>query len=390
MHFLDRTQLLITVPMLAIALLISSCDISNSGGDSDSTIQPPENYEFTRDGSSTVAYPGQTARLDMLAEIDSYMGQGDDGQLLSEQELLNMFENSDGEGGEYFSYTEKQLRNKTFAPDLDNNLFQDIFAQAADASQNGNSGVRAQNGVAGLIERENSGSDILVSANGREFGQLVEKGLMGAVFYNQIFNEYLTDEKIGPNIENSELEEGTNYTTKEHHFDEAFGYFGAPVDFESNWPDNRAEEARFWADYSNGADDELGMNDILMDAYIKGRTAIVNKDQDALNEQVAILYENLELLTAATAVHYINSTLQHLSNGDRGEALHTLSEAWAFVNAIKYSPQRKLSIEELSKIMETDFGENGNFWNVTSDGLNTAKSTLVETYPDLEPVQDQL
>ncbi|MDZ7683316.1 MAG: hypothetical protein U5J63_16815 [Fodinibius sp.] len=48
------------------------------------------------------------------------------------------------------------------------------------ASESGNAGVRASNGVAGLIERENSGSDILVSKNGREFGQLVEKGLMGA------------------------------------------------------------------------------------------------------------------------------------------------------------------------------------------------------------------
>ncbi|MDZ7683314.1 MAG: hypothetical protein U5J63_16805 [Fodinibius sp.] len=38
----------------------------------------------------TVAYPGQTARLDMLSDMDSYVGQGDDGQLLSGQKLLNM------------------------------------------------------------------------------------------------------------------------------------------------------------------------------------------------------------------------------------------------------------------------------------------------------------
>ncbi|MDZ7683317.1 MAG: hypothetical protein U5J63_16820 [Fodinibius sp.] len=74
----------------------------------------------------------------------------------------------------------------------------------------------------------------------------------------------------------------------------------------------------------------------------------------------------------------------------RGEALHTLSEAWAFVNAIKYSPQRKLTIDELNQIKNTDFGENGNFWNVTSDGLNTAKSKLVNAYSELESVQDQL
>ena len=387
MKFYDGIKQLQYLFLAALATLTFSCDVSNS---SDDSISAPDNYEFSRNGASSVAYPGQTARLNMLAEIDSYIGQADDGEVVSEQQFLNMFSNSDGNGGTYFSYTEKQLKNKTFAPDLDQNLFEDIFARAASASEDGNAGVRASNGVAGLIERENSGSDILVSENGREFGQLIEKGLMGAVFYNQIFNEYLTDQKIGPNIANESTEEGANYTTKEHHFDEAFGYFGAPTDFESDWSDERAGELRFWADYSNGADDDLGMNDILMNAYIQGRTAIVNKNQDALNEQVDILYKNLELLTAATAVHYINSTLQHLSNGDQGEALHTLSEAWAFVNAIKYSPQRNLTIEEINQINETDFGENGNFWNVTSDGLNTAKSKLVNAYPELESVQDQL
>lgn len=372
---------------LTLMAFTMSCDVSNDDGNNN--INAPDNYEFSRNGESSVAYPGQTARLKMLSEIDSYVGKGNNGELLSEQQLLNMFENKNGQGGNFFAFAEKQLKNKTFPVDLDNKVYEDIFAKAASASENGNNGVRAANGVAGLIERQD-GDDILVSANGREFGQLIEKGLMGSVFFHQIFNVYLSDEKIGPNVSNSQVEEGTNYTTKEHHFDEAFGYFGAPVDFESNWPDARASEAKFWADYSNGADDDLGINDILMDAYIQGRTAIVNKDQDALNEQVDVLYNNLELLAAATTVHYINSTLTNLSNNEQGEAFHTLSEAWAFANALKYSPQRKISLQELQQIQETDFGDNGNFWNVNASGLNNAKSTLVDIYPELGDVQDQL
>lgn len=42
------------------------------------------------------------------------------------------------------------------------------------------------------------------------------------------------------------------------------------------------------------------------------------------------------------------------------------------------------------EIMETDFGANGNFWNVTADGLNKAKNTLVGIYTKLEPVKDEL
>jgi hypothetical protein len=127
-----------------------------------------------------------------------------------------------------------------------------------------------------------------------------------------------------------------------------------------------------------------------MNAYLNGRTAIVNEDQGTLNEQVDILYEELELLAAATSVHYINNTLTELSNGNQGEAFHALSEGWAFVNALKYSPRRDITLDEINQILTTNFGENGNFWNVTPQGLNDAKSTLVNIYPALQPVQDQL
>ncbi|ARA94701.1 hypothetical protein AWN76_017105 [Rhodothermaceae bacterium RA] len=358
-------------------------------------IDTPETYEFTRNGASTVSYSGQTDRLDMVEEMKAYLTTGDQGGVLSEQALLDMFENTGGNGGGHFSFTsDRQLKDKTFAPDLDARLFEDLFARAAAASQNGNAGVTASNGTAGLITRENSGNTILVDENGREFTQLIEKGLMGAVFYNQIYNVYLTDARIGNGVENVELVEGENYTAMEHHWDEAFGYWDPPLDFTSPWPASRGNEDRFWSHYSNVvdnvADGLLGTNKILMDAYKEGRTAIVNNDPATRDAQRDILYEYHELVAAATAVHYINSTLAHLNEGHTGEAFHTLSEAWAFVNALKYSPRRKISLAQIEEIQETDFGAGGNFWNVTPAGLNKAKATLVATYPKLEPVQDAL
>lgn len=389
MRSLNTPSLLQFGLIITLATFIFSCGVSNSDGGDE--ITTPETYEFTRNGESTVAYPGQTDRLNMVEEMKSYIATAHSGNVISEQDLLDMFKNTNGNGGGHFSFTsDRQLKNKTFAPDLDNKLFEGFFADAQAASENGNSGIRAEDGVAGLLKREESGSDILVDKKGREFTQLVEKGLMGAVFYNQIFNVYLTDDRIGPGVENEELREGTNYTDKEHHFDEAYGYFNAPVDFESDWPESRTDELRFWSKYSNGSDEELGFNDILMDAFIQGRTAIVNDNQSELNQQVDILYESLELLAAATAVHYINSTISHLNNENRGEAHHALSEAWAFVNALKYNPNRQITLDQIDQILNTDFGDNGNFWNVGPAGLNNAKSTLVDIYPDLEPVQDQL
>jgi len=358
-------------------------------------IETPTTYEFTREGVSTVSFSGQNDRLDQVEEIKDLLKLADAGQVISEQALLDMFENTGNNGGGNFSFTsDRQLKNKTFAPDLDNRFYETLFAEAATASVAGSNGVQAANGTAGLITRENSGNTILLDDKGREFTQLIEKGLMGSVFYHQIFNVYLTNDRIGDDVENTALREGSNYTDMEHHFDEAYGYFNAPVDFTSPWPSERGSEDRFWSHYSNVVDNvnggQLGTNKSVMDAFILGRTAIVNNDLSAKDVQRDALYEQLELVAAATTVHYINETLSHLGNNSTGEAFHTLSEAWAFVNAIQYSPRKVLTLNQISTMQNTDFGADGNFWNVTTTGLNNAKATLVGAYPALEPVQDDL
>jgi len=176
----------------------------------------------------------------------------------------------------------------------------------------------------------------------------------------------------------------------EHHWDEAFGYWNPPLDFTSNWPEELADADRFWSHYSNTVDPHLGTNDQIMQAYLKGRAAIVNNDLEEKDVQRAMLYESLDLVTAAVAIHYINDTQEALNDGKRGEAFHVLSEAWAFTNALRYNPNRKLSLDKIEEIMEKDFGTDGNFWNVTSTGLNKAKATIVGAYAELVPVQDQL
>jgi len=351
--------------------------------------ETPATYEFTRNGETTVSYTGQDERLDMLATIkNALLVPADGGATVSEQALLDAFTNAGGNGGGLFDFeSTKQLANKTFQPDLDDQLFETMFAEIAAASI---SGQMATNGVAGLIMRETKGATILVDANGREFTQLIEKGIMGAVFYNQIYNVYFSDARTGDEVENTVLREGTNYNDMEHHWDEAFGYWNPPLDFSSNWPVERASEDRFWSHYSNTVDPHLGTNSIIMEAFKAGRAAIVNNDLGTKNTKRAEIAENLDLVTAATAVHYVNSSLSALNVGNTGEAFHFMSEVWAFVNALRYNPNRQLSLEEIAEIMNEDLGAAGNFWNVTPEGLNKAKATLVGAYPKLAPVQDEL
>ncbi|MDC9720972.1 MAG: DUF4856 domain-containing protein [Gammaproteobacteria bacterium] len=65
---------------------------------------------------------------------------------------------------------------------------------------------------------------------GYDYTQLISKFTMGAVFYNQAVDNYL-DEKLAADTKpnNKAYKDGAAYTGKEHVWDEAFGYFGAPA-----------------------------------------------------------------------------------------------------------------------------------------------------------------
>ena len=50
-----------------------------------------------------------------------------------------------------------------------------------------------------------------------------------------------------------------------------------------------------------------------------------------------------------------------------------------------------MELSALETIMETNYGADGNFWNATADGLNTQqRSAIVNAFPDLAPVQNEL
>lgn len=383
----------------SVDLLITAMDAIGQKSETTVTVitvklitEPPITYEFTRNGETTVSYSGQNERLDMLEIIKkNILKAGDNGEIISEQALIDAFNNTGGNGGGLFPFeSTTQLSNKTFQPDLDDKLFENLFASAAAASLVARNGQQASDGVAGLITRESNGATVLIDANGREYSQLIEKGIMGAVFYNQIYNTYFSDARTGDDVENTALAEGKNYNDMEHHWDEAFGYWNPPLDFTSNWPDERKNETRFWSNYSNTVDPSLRINSLIMDAFKEGRAAIVNNDLATKNTKRIEIAENLELVAAATAVYYLNDALEALNAGNIGDAFHVMSEVWAFTNALRYNPNRKLSLDAIEEIKEQDLGANSNFWNVTPEGLNKAKATLVTAYPKLAPVQDDL
>jgi len=373
MNFITGTKALL---FSVLAINFISCSDSE---DPEVVLEVPETYTFSRNGESSVSYSGQTARLDMLAEMKAYIATAHDGAELSETTLLDMYANENNP----FSTTElnesgKQLESKTFLADVD--FFKGILSSAAAASM---STEPATQGQAGLIAR---GADrfILVDEKGWEYTQLIEKGLMGATFLHQIYNVYLTDAKIGNDVENTELSEGKNYTAMEHHWDEAFGYWGVNPEFDEDG------ENRFWGNYTYGREAYLGSAALLKEAFLKGRAAIVSQAYDVRDEQREVIYEQFELIATATTIHYINEGLSDISNGDIGNLFHHASEGYGFAMALKYSPYKKITSEQIDRILNEGLGTDGDFWTITAESLNEAKATLVSAYPELAEFADEL
>ena len=85
-------------------------------------------------------------------------------------------------------------------------------------------GTVAEPGVPGVLP---DGSDMReLNAKGMELDQLFTKGLIGALCGDQIIYGYLSEIKIGDNVDNVRPESG-GYTTMEHHWDEGYYLFTA-------------------------------------------------------------------------------------------------------------------------------------------------------------------
>ncbi|WKV13404.1 DUF4856 domain-containing protein [Marivirga harenae] len=355
---------------LLAALAFTACDDENTVSENDGNYEIPSTYDF-----ENVSYTGQIQRLDMLDELTVYMKTANNGEVLDAQAMLDMYanENNAFNNTELNEADSKELENKTVEGDI--SMFQEFIRDFAAATAEADGGV-GSNGTPGVVTSNDGSKQYFFDANGIEHIQYIEKGLMGSCFYFQGVSIYLGSDKM--DVDNEEIEEGKG-TAMEHHWDEAFGYLGVATDFPGN-PDG----ARFWGKYSNGRDGLLGTNEALMNAFITGRAAISNQDLETRDEQIEIIRNEWEKVSAGTAVHYLNAANQAFA--DDAIRNHTLSEAWAFIHALKYNPNKKLSNAEIDGVLE-ELGDN--FYEITTDNINAAKATLVEAY-GFEDFQDQL
>lgn len=213
--------------------------------------------------------------------------------------------------------------------------------------------------------------------DGRDLAQLTQKFLHGAVSYSQAARDYfsidLGDSK-GLNVDNSvPAKQGKPYTAMEHHFDEAFGYFGASRDYLS-YTDIESRSKRSIDTDGNGfislkaeknmgistnvsrfdmtaAAGNLDMSKDVMQAFLKGRHLVTQKPADYKKYVVAqarVALGTWEKTLAAVTIHYINSSVSMAQAYGTNQYLFSnfakfWSEMKGFAFAFQFNPNAMMT-----------------------------------------------
>jgi hypothetical protein len=185
----------------------------------------------------------------------------------------------------------------------------------------------------------------------------------------QALNVYLGSEKMS--VDNTTAVSGKSYTALEHHWDEAFGYFGVPFDFPTGSVD------RFWGEYCVKQDVALGTNTIMMGNFLKGRAAISADILADRDDAITVIRENWEDIAAHQAMDYLTSAASNM--GDKAKLFHYLSEAYGFIWSLRYAAEntRKMTPQEVENAI-AQFGEN--LWDLTLQDIQAIKASIDTNY----------
>ncbi len=390
---------------LASALIIGGLTLTSCTSDDtplpiENQIEIPADYTFTRDGSSTVTYGGQTTRLKMVKEIISSLN---DFENSTEEILSNMFSNiNDPFSSEDLNQSDKSIKSKVAASKdyfstnsvestaIKNQFEEYISEQVIEVYLNKD--VVAEAGVAGQIA---DGSYVrYVNAKGLELDQAFAKGLIGGLLTDQMLNNYLStavlDEGDNVVLNNDGItEDGKTYTTMEHKWDEAYGYLYGDPSIPSSNPNSSLGESedRFLFNYLGSVDrdsDFEGIADEVFNAFKTGRAAIVAGEYDLRDEQIAIIKENVSKVIAVRAVYYMQKGKAGIENENYGNAFHQLSEGYGFINSIRFTQNPQTGAPYLTPSQIAEFEEQlmaGNgFWDVSPDTLDEISEAIASAF----------
>ena len=232
-----------------------------------------KNYQG--DKESSVSYGGQMARHVLHNSLKKLAGQGNG---TANPELLAKMQ----------SYFANKDKNRAIISPASKEGFAVAETVVDQLSKGKNLAGKAYKGVvtgwpgnmtagevlAFMVEKASAADAGFDIVNGMDYPQLISKFTMGAVFYNQAVDSYL-DEKLAADVKPNDkpYKKGAPYTGKEHVWDEAFGYFGAPahaltLDAKTVYGIAKGKKEAFAAgDYNKNGKIDLGTEMLYSHAY---------------------------------------------------------------------------------------------------------------------------
>jgi hypothetical protein len=388
---------ILLLPLALISFTFTSCDDGDDNNDPVTpTIQAPETYSFERNGESTISYSGQTTRLQQADELYAALNSSES----TESGLDLMFNGSDGSSAGFandlLNGTSKIIGSKTASSTLAGSATtkqrfnQYIINFAYSVAPNWN--MDAAPGVPGSITSPDGGSTYQINAEGQELDQLFFKGLIGAFTLDQIVNNYIHPNQLdsGSRIDDNDngvLSEDKPYTDMEHKWDEGFGYLYGQ---EGNLDDVGATVGsapagsgnllmKYFEKVNAEGGYEPGIGQTVYDAFIMGRTAIVNGDYVLRDAQADIIQVELSKVVGYYAIHYLNDYLAKVEAGNIAKAHHSLSEAYGFILSLQFTnngnDEPYMSKGDVEGLLDANFSD---FHNIDSNNITDPNNGVVE------------
>ena len=353
--------------MTRYTLLLFLLPLAFTGCEDDDDLRPtapelPTSYTFERNGTSTVSFSGQSARIAMAEELVAALLEPS----TSEETLMNMFRNAGPNGEDVAPFTTAELNAET------KSLRSKVAASAERFSANATEAAAIRSDFDGWIAAQASevfpawdqlaapgqpgqvadGSRVrYVNGGGLEYNQAFAKSLIGALMLDQALNNYLSPTVLDEAQNRAENDaatpaDGQVYTTMEHKWDEAYGYvFGASPDA-ANPLTTLGQDDNFLNEYLGKVDEDpdfVGIGQQVFDQFLAGRAAIVTGDYVARAAAAAELRELLSRVIAVRAIYYLEAGAAALETNRLGSAFHALSEAYGFIYSLQFTHNPTLS-----------------------------------------------
>lgn len=239
--------------------------------------------------------------------------------------------------------------------------FETLFDEIATASASINNTASA--GVAGRLGTS------LLDAKGLDLAQVIQKSLYGALQLDYIGNVLLDE---GLQADNSKTAGDKKYTQREHNWDEGYGLLTLnPIFLQGATNDNRnvfefGIGAYVWEfNKENYAK--------IYPAFLKGRAAIVNNDQNELQAQAQFIRTQLEKSIALGALKYLNDWKIATSDANRAKAF---AEGLGLIYSLRFATLTGADAQFSDNIISGLIGSANGFWDLDATKINTASQTI--------------